>query len=37
MLLGYTNECVNLRQLSSAVLLIFRKKLFFNNHLLLRA
>jgi hypothetical protein len=36
-LLEYSNEHVNLRQESSAVLLNFRKKLFFNNHLLLGA
>jgi len=36
-LLEYINEDVNLRQESFAVLLIFRKKLVFNNHLLLGA
>jgi len=34
-LLDYTNEHVNLRQESFAVLLNFRKKLVFNNLLLL--
>jgi hypothetical protein len=36
-LLEYVNELVNLRQVSFVVLLIFRKKLVFNNLLLLGA
>jgi len=37
MLLEYTNELVNHTQESFGVLLIFRKKIFFNNVLLLGA
>jgi hypothetical protein len=36
-LIEYTNEHVNVRQKSFDVLLNFRKKLVFNNHLLLGA